>query len=73
MIRLMQQMTFADAEYLGKREQPRRECFLIEMNQVVPKGLTKVIARHHRQGRGSRSHLPADGDVASTSDAKLVR
>lgn len=29
-------MTFADAEYAGKRKQPRKELLLIEMDQVVP-------------------------------------
>jgi IS5 family transposase len=29
-------MSFADAEYAGKRKQTRRERFLIEMDQVVP-------------------------------------
>ena len=32
----MKQMTFADAEYAGKRKQTRRERFLIEIVQVVP-------------------------------------
>lgn len=32
----MKQISFADAEYAGKRKQPRREHFLIEMDQVVP-------------------------------------
>ncbi|RMM84423.1 hypothetical protein ALQ72_06004, partial [Pseudomonas syringae pv. maculicola] len=27
-------MTFADAEYAGKRKQTRKELFLIEMDQV---------------------------------------
>ncbi|CAH0649877.1 MULTISPECIES: hypothetical protein [Pseudomonas] len=31
----MKQMTFADAEYAGKRKQTRKELFLIEMDQVV--------------------------------------
>ncbi|MEW2973706.1 hypothetical protein AB1A96_17465 [Pseudomonas juntendi] len=30
----MKQMTFADAEYAGKRKQTRKELFLIEMDQV---------------------------------------
>ena len=39
----MSQMTFADAEYAGKRKQPRRELFLIEMDRVVPwKGLVEL-------------------------------
>ena len=32
----MKQMTFAYAEYAGKRKQARKELFLIEMDQVVP-------------------------------------
>ena len=31
----MKQMSFADAEFAGKRKQTRRERFLIEMDQVV--------------------------------------
>jgi IS5 family transposase len=31
----MKQMSFADAEYAGKRKQTRRGRFLIEMDQVV--------------------------------------
>ncbi|MCF8849096.1 IS5 family transposase, partial [Xanthomonas campestris pv. campestris] len=30
------QLTFGDAEGLGKRKQTRREIFLAEMEQVVP-------------------------------------
>ncbi|EGH18811.1 ISPsy2, transposase, partial [Pseudomonas savastanoi pv. glycinea str. race 4] len=41
---MMKQMTFADAEYAGKRKQTRKELFLIEMDQVVPwKGLIALI------------------------------
>ena len=29
----MKQMTFADAEYAGKRKQTRKELFLIEMDR----------------------------------------
>ncbi len=37
-------MTFAYAEYAGKRKQVRKELFLIEMGQVVPwKGLLALI------------------------------
>jgi IS5 family transposase len=32
----MKQMSFADAEYAGKRKKTSRERFLIEMDQVVP-------------------------------------
>ena len=32
----MNQLTFGDAEYLGKRKRTRREIFLEEMEQVIP-------------------------------------
>ncbi len=40
----MTQMSFSDAEYAGKRKQTRRERFLAEMEQVVPRaGLLEMI------------------------------
>ena len=40
----MDQISFADAEYAGKRKKTRREIFLEEMELVVPwKGLLKLI------------------------------
>ena len=51
----MNQMSLADAEYAGKREQTRRECFLIEMDQVVPwMGLIALIEPHYPKGEGGR-------------------
>ena len=51
----MTQMTFADAEYAGKRKQTRKELFLIEMDQVVPwKGLIALIEPHYPKGEGGR-------------------
>ena len=48
-------MSFADAEYAGKRKQTRRERFLIEMDQVVPwKGLIALIEPHYPKGEGGR-------------------
>ncbi|MBG3851178.1 IS5/IS1182 family transposase, partial [Xanthomonas hortorum pv. carotae] len=54
------QLTFGDAEGLGKRKQTRREIFLAEMEQVVPwQQLLGLIAPHYpvsgRPGR-SRTH-----------------
>ena len=47
----MKQMTFADAEYAGKRKQTRKELFLIEMDRVVPwKGLIALIEPHYPKG-----------------------
>jgi IS5 family transposase len=55
----MKQMTFADAEYAGKRKQPRKELFLIEMDQVVPwKGLIALIELHCPKGEGDRLASP---------------
>jgi IS5 family transposase len=52
----MKQMSFADAEYAGKRKQTRHERFLNEMDQVVPwKGLVTLIEPHYPKGEGGRS------------------
>ncbi|WP_137823731.1 IS5 family transposase [Pseudomonas sp. D(2018)] len=55
----MKQMTFADAEYAGKRKQTRKELVLIEMDQVVPwKGLIALIEPHYPKGEGGRPAYP---------------
>ncbi|MCR8721557.1 IS5 family transposase, partial [Pseudomonas syringae] len=55
----MGQMTFADAEYAGKRKQTRKERFLIEMDQVVPwKGLINLIEPYYPKGEGGRPAYP---------------
>ena len=55
----MKQMTFADAEYAGKRKQTRRELFLIEMDQVVPwKRLVALIEPHYPKWEGGRPAYP---------------
>lgn len=55
----MRQMTFADAEYAGKRKQTRKELFLIEMDRVVPwKGLIALIEPHYPKGEGGRPAYP---------------
>ena len=54
----MSQMSFADAEYAGKRKKTRREVFLEEMEQVVPwKALLKLIEPFYPvAGRGRRPY-----------------
>ena len=43
----MNQISFSDAEYAGKRKKTRREVFLEEMELVVPwKVLLKIISPH---------------------------
>jgi len=55
----MKQMSFADAEYAGKRKQTRRERFLIEMDQVMPwKCLIALIEPHYPKGEGGRPAYP---------------
>lgn len=55
----MKQISFADAEYAGKRKQTRRERFLVEMDQVVPwKGLIALIEPHYPKGAGGRPAYP---------------
>ena len=55
----MKQMTFADAEYAGKRKQTRKELFLIEMDRVVPwEGLIALIEPHYPKGKGGRPAYP---------------
>ena len=50
----MDQMSFGDAEYAGKRKQTRREAFLAEMDKVVPwADLLALIEPHYpKAGRG---------------------
>ncbi len=54
------QLTFGDAEGLGKRKQTRRELFLAEMDQVVPwKALLALIEPHYpKLGRPGRQPYP---------------
>lgn len=52
-------MTFADAEYVGKRKQAHQELFLIEKDRVVPfKGLIALIESHYPKGEGGRPAYP---------------
>src|SRR5471032_2728672 len=52
-------MTFADAEYAGKRKQTRKELFLIEMDRVVTwKGLITLIEPFYPKGDGGRPAYP---------------
>ena len=54
----MNQLTFGDAEYLGKRKRTRREIFLAEMEQVIPwetlLGLIDPV--YPKAGRGRRPY-----------------
>ncbi len=54
----MSQISFPDAECAGKRKKTRRDVFLEEMEQVVPKkALLKVIEPHYpTAGRWRRPH-----------------
>ena len=54
----MDQLSFSDAEYGGKRKQTRREKFLSEMEKVVPwERLERRIEPHYpKAGDGSRPY-----------------
>ncbi len=54
----MSQISFAEAEYAGKRKKTRREGFLEEMESVVPwKALFKLIGPHYpTAGRDRRPY-----------------
>jgi transposase, IS5 family len=54
----MSQISFADAEYAGKKKKTRREVFLDEMEKVVPwKALISVIEPFYPEaGRGRRPY-----------------
>src|SRR4249919_3629392 len=54
----MGQISFADAEYAGKRKKTRREVFLGEMDVVVPwKALLGLVEPHYPvAGRGRRPY-----------------
>lgn len=55
----MKQMTFADADYVGKRKQTRKELFVQEIDQVVPwKGLIYLIEPHCPKGEAGRPASP---------------
>jgi transposase, IS5 family len=52
---MQKQMSFAQAEYAGKKRMTRREKFLSEMEKVVPWGrLVKVIEPHYPKGERGR-------------------
>jgi transposase, IS5 family len=51
----MPQLSFATAEFLGKKKMTRREKFLSEMEQVVPWGrLVSLIEPHYPKGHRGR-------------------
>ena len=55
----MKQLSFADAEYAGKRKKTRREAFLEEMDLVVPwKTLLKVIEPFYPVAGNGRRPYP---------------
>ncbi len=57
----MSQTSFSDLEYAGKRKQTRRECFLTEMEQVVPwSGLVALIEPLYPKAGGGRNPYPLE-------------
>lgn len=55
----MKQISFVYAEYAGKRQQNRRERFLLEMDQVMPwKELSALIEPYYPKDESGRSSYP---------------
>ncbi|MEJ1336419.1 MAG: IS5 family transposase [Candidatus Sedimenticola sp. (ex Thyasira tokunagai)] len=55
----MDQLSFSEAEYSGKRKQTRREKFLAEMEQVVPwRRLERLIEPHYPKAGNGRQPYP---------------
>ncbi|OLH06434.1 transposase, partial [Xanthomonas oryzae pv. oryzae] len=52
------QLTFGDAEGLGKRKQTRREIFLAEMERIVPWKRLLALIEPHYQGSGRPGRQP---------------
>ncbi len=54
----MNQLTFGDAEYLGKRKRTRREVFLAEMERVIPWDalLALIEPVYPKAGRGRKPY-----------------
>lgn len=69
----MDQISFADVEYAGKRKKTRREVFMEEMEPVVPwNALLKLIEPHFPvAGRGPHA-LPTGVDPDGELDSELV-
>ncbi|KOR45810.1 hypothetical protein ADT25_07790 [Xanthomonas oryzae] len=71
------QLTFGDAEGLGKRKQTRREIFLAEMERIVPwKQLLALIVPHYpvsgRPGRQPYALATIQLQPDSVTDASLI-
>lgn len=57
----MDQLSFSDAEYDGKRRQTRREKFLAEMEQVIPwLRLLQLIEPHYPKAGNGRQPYPLE-------------
>jgi hypothetical protein len=64
----MDQFSFSDAEYNGKRKQTRREKFLAEMEPVVPwKRLEQLIEPHYPKAVNGRPPYPLPSLLGFTS------
>ena len=51
----MSQLTFAEAEYEGKKRKTRREKFLERMDSLIPwEKLEKQLARKYSKGKVGR-------------------
>ena len=57
----MSQLGFSDLEFVAKRKKTRREQFLAEMDQVIPRSrLMALIERVYPKGKGGRPPYPPE-------------
>ena len=63
----MKQMSFASAEYAGKRRQTRRDRFLAELNEVVPWSRLEALIGPRYPKSGKVGRLACRGCCACTS------
>ena len=62
---MLEEPTFADLEYAGKKHKTRREVFLERMDGLIPwERLEERIRPLLSQGRPGKAALPPVGDVA---------
>ena len=69
----MNQMSFGDAEYSGKKKRTRREQFLAEMEQVVPWGslLALIEPFYPVAGRGRQAPHGPNRPVSAQAETRV--
>ena len=70
----MSQLTFAEAEYEGKKRKTRREKFLERMDKLIPwKKLERQLAKKYSQGKTAAQTVSIARHVAHSRDAVALQ